>query len=586
MHSSKLTFIIFLLRIIGLQTEQVDYLSRGVIFNEETRILLAEKFINVEFLLPFPTYNFTSRDEIQKMLEKLKKMWEHPSIMCPLDSNTHFNTSTGAFNLDWLLVEINQEVEEATHEAEQIRSESAAFLYQERKTRVKRGAPVAAAVMAGIGLFGGGVLLGGGDCGLTGLFGLCQQHGRENAANIDRLNQYASVLTDYVLEVESASNEKFFLITNELEEIQKTQTEMQNNQNQNWKIVEKQFEIFEENIHILRDCNELLFSNQQLNFNFDTVAALLNVLYSDIKGYRSAPYTFRINLLNSIPILLSKRLPMSLVPRNSLLKILDSVHDSQKHASDRLTLAIPLPDILSYYDAKLLREISTLDEGVLLTLSIPLASSQTAFNVYRAHLIPMPQRDSTEALQWVTEGPYLAVSEDSMETTVLTHEQYEQCLGSSRYKICHQTIETHLAQSSCLATLYFHNTVTAMSVCDTERIRLPTPEQATNLGYGIWLIKSASDAFTLREYSIQNDNIPHKHERRGCNVCIITLECGTQLISKNIKIRPDLQHCNQIPAATITVILPDPLEHLIATLPDISKLPYFNSKAEANIALI
>ena len=106
-----------------------------------------------------------------------------------------------------------------------------------------------------------------------------------------------------------------------------------------------------------------------------------------------------------------------------------------------------------YYDAKLFREISTLDESVLLTLSIPLASSQTAFKVYRAHLIPMPQRDSTEALQWVTEGPYLAVSEDSMETTVLTHEQYEKCLGSSHYKICLQTIETHLAQSSCLASL-------------------------------------------------------------------------------------------------------------------------------------
>ena len=231
MHSSKLTL---LLRTIVSQTEQVDYLSRGVIFNEETRILLAEKFINVEFLLPLPTYNFTSRDEIQKMLEKLKKMWENPSIMCPLDSNTHFNTPTGAFNFDWLLVKISQEVEEATHEAEQIRSESAAFSYQERKTRLKRCAPVAAPVIAGIGFFGGGILLGGGDCGLTGLFNLCQKHGRENAANIDRLNQYASVLTDYVLEVESASNEKSFcLITNELEEIQKTQTEMQNNQNQN-----------------------------------------------------------------------------------------------------------------------------------------------------------------------------------------------------------------------------------------------------------------------------------------------------------------------------------------------------------------
>ena len=223
---------------------------------------------NFHYLSRFIT---SHRDtKYKKRLKNWKKMWENPSIMCPL-INFNFNTSTVAFNLDWLLVKINQEVEEATHEGDQIRTKSAAFLYQERKTRVKRGAPVAAAVMAGIGLFGGGVLLGGRHCGLTGRFGLCQNHGRENAANIDRLNQYASVLTN------------LFLIMNELGEKQKTQTEMQNNQNQNWTIVEKQFEIFEGNIHILRDCNELLFSNQQFNFNFDNVAALLNVLYSDIK---------------------------------------------------------------------------------------------------------------------------------------------------------------------------------------------------------------------------------------------------------------------------------------------------------------
>ena len=160
------------------------------------------------------------------MLEKLKKMLEHPSIMYPLDSNTHFNRSTGAFNLDCLLIKIKQEVEKATHEADQIRTGSAAFFYQERKTKVKRGAPFASAVMAGIGLFVGQILLGGGDCGLTGLLCLCQKDGRENVANIDRLNQYASVLTDYVIEVENASNGNF-LITNVLEEIQKTQTEMQ-----------------------------------------------------------------------------------------------------------------------------------------------------------------------------------------------------------------------------------------------------------------------------------------------------------------------------------------------------------------------
>ena len=140
-----------------------------------------------------------------------------------------------------------------------------------------------------------------------------------------------------------------------------------------------------------------------------------------------------------------------------------------------------MKDLLSYYDAKLLSEISTVQQGILLTLAIPLASSQTEFTVYEAHLIPMPQREPSEAIQWFIEGPYLAISDDSMETTVLSESQYANCLGSSRYRICHETMETHLASSSCLATLYFHNTITALTICDTEKISLPSPEKATNL---------------------------------------------------------------------------------------------------------
>ena len=52
-------------------------------------------------------------------------------------------------------------------------------------------------------------------------------------------------------------------------------------------------------------------------------------------------------MLNSIPSLLSKFLPMSLVPRDSLIKILEDVSKMQSHARDQLSLAIPMDEILS-----------------------------------------------------------------------------------------------------------------------------------------------------------------------------------------------------------------------------------------------
>ena len=133
---------------------------------------------------------------------------------------------------------------------------------------------------------------------------------------------------------------------------------METNQNRNWDIVEQQFEVFNNNFHILRDCSQILYTQQQLNFNYDTVTALLLTLYADIKSYRAALYAYRLNLVNALPSLLEKRFPISLVPRASLSAILESVHEAQMKNLDRLTLEIPMQDIMSYYDAKLVREIS------------------------------------------------------------------------------------------------------------------------------------------------------------------------------------------------------------------------------------
>ena len=198
----------------------------------------------------------------------------------------------------------------------------------------------------------------------------------------------------------------------------------------------------------------------------------------------------------------------------------------------------------------------------------------------------MPQKDFVDALQWVIEGEYLAISEGRMKTTVLTRSQYDNCLGSPRYRICHETMETHLGFSSCLATLKFHHPITALRVCDTEKVVLPNPERAENLGYGVWLLTSASSDFTLNEIGMdetcRQTNVLHK----GCNICLITLKCGQTMFSDHIKIRADLQSCRYLPAKRINVKLPDPLELLIDSVPHINELPKYESSTEANLDLL
>ena len=158
-----------------------------------------------------------------------------------------------------------------------------------------------------------------------------------------------------------------------------------------------------------------------------------------------------------------------------MITIIDPVNMSQKDEDHRLTLALPLSDVDSYYDAKLLRDVTTIDEGLLLRLAKSYGSNQTAFQIYRTQVVSMPQLDATEAIRWGKEGPYLAILEDLIETRVLTEKQNSKCLGTTSYRICHQTMETQLEQSLNLATLFSLSAITALTVRETQKILLPTP---------------------------------------------------------------------------------------------------------------
>ena len=257
-----------------------------------------------------------------------------------------------------------------------------------KSTRQRRcaGAGVGLAALAAVGLFGGGLAVGSSNsCGLRGIFGDCQDQSKANAENI-RLDDFQNSLTDYVTEFITLTDEKIFLVENELATLNAIQSEMAATQDKNWVIIQEQLALYEQNCHISFDCDQLLFANQQLNFNFDTVSSLLSMIHASVKSYRSALFAFRMNILNSIPVLFKGHLPMSLIPMESLLAIMDSVSLRQSKTEDRLTLAIPASDLLSYYDSRLLTDAITVSEGLLLTLNIPLASQQTVFTLFEAKL--------------------------------------------------------------------------------------------------------------------------------------------------------------------------------------------------------
>ena len=60
-------------------------------------------------------------------------------------------------------------------------------------------------------------------------------------------------------------------------------------------------------------------------------------------------------------------------------------------------------------------------------------------------------------------------------------DQLQNCMGSKKYKLCHETMGTKTSDASCLTTLYFGNVKDALEVCETEAVPFPLKEKAFNI---------------------------------------------------------------------------------------------------------
>ena len=97
----KLLILIFLFQIAQATSRQGN-LDKGIFFNEETKILLAENFINIQFLVPFPRFEMTLIENVDQIARPLQNMWQTPTYFCYLNFT---NTSEVDFKMDWLLKE-------------------------------------------------------------------------------------------------------------------------------------------------------------------------------------------------------------------------------------------------------------------------------------------------------------------------------------------------------------------------------------------------------------------------------------------------------------------------------------------------
>ena len=138
-----------------------------------------------------------------------------------------------------MLFRIDNEIRESHNDRNTVRFETSMFRRppSESQPTHRRVTGVGFVTLAAVGLFGGGVAVRDSDsCGLQGIFRGCHDKVQAVAANIRRLSEYQDVLTQFVTEFSTKSNEKF-VVKNELAALNAFLAEMASTQTGNWTII-------------------------------------------------------------------------------------------------------------------------------------------------------------------------------------------------------------------------------------------------------------------------------------------------------------------------------------------------------------
>ena len=139
---------------------------------------------------------------------------------------------------------------------------------------------------------------------------------------------YQHVLPHFVNVFSTNTVERFFLFKNEWVAFSAIQTKMLATQNWQWVFTLDKIFTFEQNFHVLDDCNQMLFSKQHLNFNFHIL--LVSLLW--FMQAQSAIVELCLPLVGIFSIqqlFFLRQLPVLLIPFDSLLVFMETAATQQ-----------------------------------------------------------------------------------------------------------------------------------------------------------------------------------------------------------------------------------------------------------------
>ena len=393
--------------------------QKGIDFIYQQKLLIAEKFINIQFLVPFPRLNVSLENQFRNLSLLLKNSWNDYSFGCQLD---HMNTNESSLNFDYLLRHRENDFKSVQLDILNMKKEiHRTFGTKEQTTkqtdneRTKRGAGLIAlgaltAVAAGAGI----------ACSLGSIFGACGGSSQDRE-DIDLALSQIELNNHRLVEVKGKVYSKIYLIAEQLDDLNSVQKQSIQTQKNHTMVPMKAVDIIQNNSRALMACSQLFYPRDQMLQVQASLLGSFSALLNELKMYRVVIYSYKLTILNSVMIMVNKLIPMALLPRSDFEEILRDVNHWQSETNERLSLAIPITQILTYYETKILINVDIVDNGMYFTLAIPFFTAATVLNLYKAVPIPMPN-DGTDrrASQYAIESDFIAVSSTQKSSITFT----------------------------------------------------------------------------------------------------------------------------------------------------------------------
>ena len=108
---------------------------------------------------------------------------------------------------------------------------------------------------------------------LTVFFDFCQYEIRRNKNNIGKLAAFTEALTEDVFKSRNGGRGKFFKVSSDIasiKSVRKQKLEVQISSG----IIEEDFKVFQDHLHVLREYDQIIFPRQQKNSKYDTTYSL------------------------------------------------------------------------------------------------------------------------------------------------------------------------------------------------------------------------------------------------------------------------------------------------------------------------